>query len=61
MDAEQATGVLWYYLNNSSYFTLAGTLAWPAERITGWLYDTLAFGLPGDTGEGPRDPARYCR
>jgi len=53
MDAGQATDVLWYYLNNSSYFTLTDTLAWPAERIAGWLYDALVFGLLGDAGEMP--------
>jgi AcrR family transcriptional regulator len=54
LDAERATDVLWYYLNNSSYFTLTDTLAWPAERIAGWLYDTLVFGLLGDAGQQPR-------
>jgi AcrR family transcriptional regulator len=54
MDAGQATDVLWYYLNNSSYFTLTDTIAWPAGRIAGWLYGTLVFGLLGDAGEGPR-------
>jgi hypothetical protein len=52
MDIGQATDVLWYYLNNSSYFTMADTLAWPAERITSWLDGTLASALLGDAGEG---------
>jgi AcrR family transcriptional regulator len=54
MDAERATDVLWYYLNNSSYFTLTDALAWPAERIAGWLYEVLVFGLLGEAAEGPR-------
>jgi AcrR family transcriptional regulator len=50
MDAGCATDVLWYFLGNSSYFTLSDDLAWPATRTADWLNEMLAHALLSDTG-----------
>ena len=52
MDADRATDVLWYFLGNSSYFTLSDDLAWTATRTADWLFETLAYTLLGDVGTG---------
>jgi AcrR family transcriptional regulator len=50
MDASLATDALWYFLGNSSYFTLSDDLAWPDTRTADWLYEMLAYALLGDAG-----------
>ena len=52
LDAGCATDVLWYFLGNSSYFTLSDELAWPSARTAEWLYEMLAYTLLGDAGVG---------
>lgn len=52
MDARLATDMLWYFLGNSSYFTLSDDLAWPEARTAEWLYEMLAHSLLGDIGNG---------
>jgi AcrR family transcriptional regulator len=43
--AEQATDVLWYYLNNASYFSLTDDCQWTLERSADWLYEQLTTEL----------------
>jgi AcrR family transcriptional regulator len=52
MDDGRAADVLWYFLGNSSYFTLSDELAWPSTRTAEWLYEMLAYALLGDAGDG---------
>lgn len=48
MSAADATGLLWYYLGNSSYATLTGDLGWPMSRAASWLYERLTAVLLKD-------------
>lgn len=41
MSVDQATDILWYYLNNGSYFTLTDELGWPLTRATAWILQQL--------------------
>ena len=52
MDDGDAVDVLWYFLGNSSYFTLSDELEWPSARTAEWLYEMLAYTLLGDAGDG---------
>jgi AcrR family transcriptional regulator len=52
MDVGRAADVLWYFLGNSSYFTLSDDLAWPAPRTADWLYEMLTYTLLDDAVTG---------
>jgi len=45
LDADEATDVLWYFLGNSSYFTLTDELGWPLPRAEAWLTTQLEAAL----------------
>ncbi|GAA2498884.1 TetR/AcrR family transcriptional regulator [Winogradskya humida] len=47
LDAVTATDVLWFYLGNSSYFTMIDDLSWPLPRAAAWLEENLTFALLG--------------
>ncbi|MFI5955664.1 TetR/AcrR family transcriptional regulator [Cryptosporangium sp. NPDC051539] len=55
-DADAAADVLWFFLCNSSYFTLIDELNWPLSRARDWLAATLETTLigrvPGPTSGG---------
>ncbi|MDR7275188.1 TetR/AcrR family transcriptional regulator [Catenuloplanes atrovinosus] len=41
LDAGEAADLLWYFLNDQSYFTLTGDLCWPPSRAADWLHHRL--------------------
>ena len=49
MTVDQAADILWYFLGNSSYFTLTDDCHWPLDRCADWLYECLTAALLGAT------------
>lgn len=44
---DEAADVLWYFLGNSSWFTLTDDCAWPPARSADWLHAGLTAALLG--------------
>ena len=47
LSVESAADVLWYFLGNSSYYTLTDDCRWPLERSVDWLLECLTVALVG--------------
>jgi AcrR family transcriptional regulator len=41
IDGPEATEILWFYLNNSAYFTLTDDNGWPLDKAETWLCESL--------------------
>jgi len=41
LDAQKATDLLWFYLNNSAYFSLIDDNGWTLDQAEAWLGDSL--------------------
>ncbi len=45
VSVERAADILWYFLNNASYFALTDDCGWPLDRSVEWLYQGLSTAL----------------
>ena len=45
IDVAAATDRLWFYLDNSAYFTLTDDNGWPLDKAEAWLYESLRAAL----------------
>jgi len=45
LDAQKATDLLWFYLNNSAYFSLIDDNGWTLDQAEAWLGDSLRRAL----------------
>lgn len=45
IDVPEATATLWFYLNNSAYFTVTDDNGWPLDKAEQWLRESLRTAL----------------